>query len=197
MKALIVYVLAFAVAFAGTTGLVIFLNNSYENIFAFNFEPVKVEEEPAEEYPVSLDEYTKKVISEIKGELFDTLSKLNEKVIIDTVYKEVVKDEKLIDSLQKIERAKNISERNFVQKEKELESLKNSIKTEKDEHYRQWISSTVKLYESMDSKKAAKIITNYSDNVARNIIYSMKKKKAAEILSNLNSEQIVKLTQAQ
>ena len=64
------------------------------------------------------------------------------------------------------------------------------------QEYNDWIASTVKLYESMDSKQAAKIITNYSDNVARDIIYAMKKKKAAEILSNLNSEQIVKLTRA-
>jgi len=176
------------------------LNNRYENIFAFNFTETKIEEvadsSALNEYPVSLDEYTKQVISEIKGELIDTLAKLNQKVVVDTVYKEIVKDEMLIDSLKKAEQAKLAANRTAEEKTKELEALKNQSQATNTAEYKEWISSTVKLYESMDSKKAAKIISGYSDNVARDLIYSMKKKKAAEILSNLNSEQIVKLTQA-
>jgi len=200
VKTIIIYVLAFVLAFAGVTGVIYLLNNRYENIFAFNFTEVKIEE-PVDstaltEYPVSLDEYTKQVISEIKGELIDTLAKLNQKVVVDTVYKEIVKDELLLDSLKKAEQAKLAANRAAEEKTKELEALKNQTQAASSAEYKEWISSTVKLYESMDSKKAAKIISGYSDNVARDLIYSMKKKKAAEILSNLNSEQIVKLTQA-
>lgn len=199
MKTIIFYVLVFILAFAGTTGVLYLLNNHYENIFEFNFTTTKIEEpvdSTANQYPVSLDEYTKRVISEIKGELIDTLAKLNQKVIVDTVYKEIVKDEMLLDSLRKAEQGKLMANKTADEKTKELELLKNQIQATESVDYKEWVSSTVKLYESMDSKKAAKIISSYSDNVARDIIYSMKKKKAAEILSNLNSEQIVKLTQA-
>ena len=200
MKTLIIYALVFVLAFASVTGAVYLLNNHYENIFAFNFTETKIEvvadSSAVTEYPVSLDEYTKQVISEIKGELIDTLAKLNQKVIVDTVYKEIVKDEMLIDSLKKAEQAKLAANKTVEEKTKELEALKNKSQEINTAEYKEWISSTVKLYESMDSKKAAKIISGYSDNVARDLIYSMKKKKAAEILSNLNSEQIVKLTQA-
>ena len=49
----------------------------------------------------------------------------------------------------------------------------------------------------MDADQAAKIITNYSDNVARDIIYSMKKKKAVEILSALKPETVNRLIQVE
>ena len=45
----------------------------------------------------------------------------------------------------------------------------------------------------MDSKKAAKLIQNYSDNVSRDIIYTMKKKKAAEVLNAMNVETASKI----
>ena len=128
-----------------------------------------------------------------------SLAKYNNGGYADTVYKEVVKvvpDLKVVDSLNTVLKAKKEVEKNFADKEKELEKLREALGLNNKKEYNDWIASTVKLYESMDSKQAAKIITNYSDNVARDIIYAMKKKKAAEILSNLNSEQIVKLTQA-
>jgi flagellar motility protein MotE (MotC chaperone) len=46
----------------------------------------------------------------------------------------------------------------------------------------------------MDAKKAAKIILTYSDNIAKDIVYSMKKKKAAEILAQLNPETVNRIT---
>ena len=49
-----------------------------------------------------------------------------------------------------------------------------------------WIKQTAKLYESMDPKKAALIIKNYSESTARDIIYRMKKNKAADVLSELD-----------
>ncbi|GAB6281329.1 MAG: hypothetical protein STSR0008_00680 [Ignavibacterium sp.] len=66
--------------------------------------------------------------------------------------------------------------------------------TEKDSAYIKWKKSTVKLYELMDPKKAAKIISQYSDNIARDLIYSMNKKKAAQILQYLDTETVIKLT---
>lgn len=65
-----------------------------------------------------------------------------------------------------------------------------------DSSYIKWTKNTAAIYESMDSKKAAKIIQNYSDNIARDIIYAMKKKKAAEILAELTPEVANKITKA-
>lgn len=204
MKTIITYALVFSIAFLGITGLVYVLNEKYENIFALNFveSPVIEKKDKNEKFDFengSIEEYTKKILSEIKNELIDSLSGIKTANSADTVYKEVVKvvpDKKLLDSLKTVSKAKELAERNMQKTEKELKELKEALGSDNEAKYNEWISATVKLYESMDSKKAAKIITNYSDNVARDIIYAMKKKKAAEILSNLNSEQIVKLTQA-
>jgi flagellar motility protein MotE (MotC chaperone) len=65
-----------------------------------------------------------------------------------------------------------------------------------DSSYIKWTKNTAAIYEAMDSKKAAKIIQNYSDNIARDIIYAMKKKKAAEILAELTPEVANKITKA-
>ena len=199
------YAFIFAFAFLGITGVIYFLNNNFENIFAFNFgPPQEKKEEPIVERKLNLDNskldaYTKKVIKEVQNELMASLAKYNKGGYADTVYKEVVKvvpDPQVVDSLNTVIRAKKEVEKNFAEKEKELEKLREALGLNNKKEYNDWIASTVKLYESMDAKQAAKIITNYSDNVARDIIYAMKKKKAAEILSNLNSEQIVKLTRA-
>ncbi len=63
-----------------------------------------------------------------------------------------------------------------------------------DTLYTKWMKSTAKLYENMEPKKAAKIIASYSDNMARDIIYTMKKKKAAEVLAELNPEFASRIT---
>lgn len=59
-------------------------------------------------------------------------------------------------------------------------------RTQTDTIYTKWVKDTAKLYESMDPQKAAKIITQYSPEIARDIIYKMNKKKAAQVLSNLD-----------
>jgi flagellar motility protein MotE (MotC chaperone) len=66
--------------------------------------------------------------------------------------------------------------------------------TKEDTLYTKWMKSTAKLYENMEPKKAAKIIASYSDNMARDIIYTMKKKKAAEVLAELNPEFASRIT---
>jgi len=77
-----------------------------------------------------------------------------------------------------------------------LEAIKadNERKSESNEEYKKWIAETSKFYESMESAKAAKIILKYSDNIAKDILYSMKKKKAAEILAEINPEIAKRIT---
>ena len=48
----------------------------------------------------------------------------------------------------------------------------------------------------MDPAKAAKIIQGYSDNVARDLIYSMKKNKASEILAAFSPENANRIMRA-
>jgi flagellar motility protein MotE (MotC chaperone) len=42
--------------------------------------------------------------------------------------------------------------------------------------------------------QAAKVLSQYSDNEARNVIYKMRNKKAAEILSLLNPDYVNRIT---
>ena len=75
-------------------------------------------------------------------------------------------------------------------------NITKNIPAKVDSSYIKWTKNTASIYEAMDSKKAAKIIQNYSDNIARDIIYAMKKKKAAEILAELTPEVANKITKA-
>jgi flagellar motility protein MotE (MotC chaperone) len=65
-----------------------------------------------------------------------------------------------------------------------------------DTVYTKWTKSTASMLEAMDPRRAAKIIQNYSDNIAKDILYTMKKKKAAQILAELNPELANRITRA-
>jgi flagellar motility protein MotE (MotC chaperone) len=111
--------------------------------------------------------------------LLDSINHLNKKLKELMAKKDVAKAKEserqaIADSLKKIEMAV-LAER-------------------QDSTYKSWLKKTVILYEAMDAKKAAKIILTYSDNIAKDIVYSMKKKKAAEILAQLNPETVNRIT---
>jgi len=90
---------------------------------------------------------------------------------------------------------------------KQLKTLKNNLTFNKNElekarvikekkekkEYKDWIKKTSDIFAIMDSKKAAKLIQNYSDNISRDIIYTMKKKKAADVLNAMNDETASKI----
>ena len=88
----------------------------------------------------------------------------------------------LVEEKQVIEEQTVLPQKN----ENEILISNNFTKSEVDTIYQKWIKQTAKLYESMDPKKAALIIRNYSETTARDIIYKMKKNKAAEVLSELD-----------
>jgi len=91
----------------------------------------------------------------------------------------------LQNTIAKLSREKSLLQATNVEIEK---------KSESNEEYKKLIIETSKFYESMESAKAAKIILKYSDNIAKDILYSMKKKKAAEILSEINPEIAKRIT---
>ncbi|MCL5028265.1 MAG: hypothetical protein M1480_04490, partial [Bacteroidetes bacterium] len=110
-------------------------------------------------------------------------------------------DSLLLDSLKNLQAAlrsvdKKIALNVDASDKSDQQTLVNNGKTKPDSSYIVWKNQTAKLYESMDPQKAAKIIQSYSDNVARDIIYSMRQKKAAEILSELNPETANRITRA-
>ncbi len=206
-----VYVMVFALAFVTTTIAIIFLNEKFANIFAFNFGPnpentpiMVVEDSEGETFKASLNSYKKDVVEAVKAEVYDdikegiidSIKELPAKSEFENLSKQVEQTKRVINDYRKKEAEKQQLENSLANKEKELENLKKQREKEENEEYEAWVKSTVKLFETMDSKKAAKIISEYSDNVARDLIYKMKKKKAAEILSNLNTEKVIQLTQA-
>jgi len=187
VKEKIIYGFAFIAAFIIVTLLMIYAASNYRNVFAFDFTPVSdIQSKSSTMPPVNKS----KNITKLKNELPDSLQMNKEKSAYDVLSMNV-KDSVLIDSLRIL-----LEEIRRLKAEKEAKQVvpvniqpdKNKEATKRDSAYKAWIKNTVKLYEAMDSKKAAKIIQSYSDNIARDIIFSMKKKKAAEIIAELKPE---------
>jgi len=189
MKDKIIYILIFVGAFILTTAVLIFLNSQFNNIFKLDFS--------SPELTSVTDSLT---TSSDKGQngLADTTNSFAPKITEkrDLVIPEdsrltdqIANNTKLEDSLSIL--LKVIDE--MKNKEKNPDEQAENTKTEETPEnekagYEDWLVKTSKLYASMDSKKAAKIIQNYSDNIARDILYSMNKKKAAEILAEFKPE---------
>ena len=166
--------------FVVITYLIIALNNNYNNIFEFDFTEVKTKEDftkltegtTAGEI-LMLKNYLE---HEFKAKIIDSV-KANTPVKVDTVYKEVVEDESLLDSLNKLNTELQKAEKLLALNDAKPDSSKKINKIDKD-----WIRKTSKLLEEMDPKRAAKVIMNYSDN------------EAAEILSLLDPIFVNKIT---
>lgn len=191
MKAKIIYAVIFIGAFLLVTGAMYYGASTYENIFALNFNAVEQRKENGkianpEEGINKLD------LAQLKRELIDSLSNLKGEHTYDTVSVSV-KDtalakniKEIFDELQKLKQSQQTSVKQQKAEQTQAELKRTAAKS--DTTYKTWVKNSVKLYEAMDTKKAAKIIQGYSDNIARDIIFSMKKKKAAEIISQLKPE---------
>ncbi len=183
MKEKIVYGLIFTLLFAIVSAGMIYFNSKYKNIFAFDFSP-RINEE------------------QINKDLAKTDSLKSDSVKVDSLKanKDTLKASEL-KSDENIVATNEIKNNNVPQVTNT--SLKAEVpfrlpasentKAKKDSIYNEWVKQTVKLYESMDSKKAAKVLINYSDNIARDILLKMKKKKAAEILAELKPEVVSRI----
>ncbi|MBI1938183.1 MAG: hypothetical protein HYS25_08645 [Ignavibacteriales bacterium] len=192
MKAKIIYAVIFIGAFLLVTGAMYYGASSYENIFALNFKTVEQKKEPGKiENPE--EGINKLDLAQLKRELIDSLGNLKGEHTYDTVSVSV-KDttlaksiKEIFDELQKLKQSQQAALKQQKVEQPPVE-IKHNAAAKSDTTYKIWVKNTVKLYESMDTKKAAKIIQGYSDNIARDIIFSMKKKKAAEIISQLKPE---------
>lgn len=206
MKANLAHILPFVFAFLVVTGGLVYLNSQYENIFQLNFSPRGLNS--------SMQDSTKAAIDSLKSETlnspapFDTLSARSALDSLIRVYKtksglneisELKNDSTLTDSINAVTEllkitspAKIDSSRNLVKTINQPES-----KTKPDEEYLDWIKKISSIYEAMEPRKAAKIIQNYSDNVARDILYTMKKKTAAKVIAELSPETVNRIIRFQ
>ena len=199
MKPGVIYGIIFTIVFVLTSAGVFYVAEHYPQMMIFVDtgqdhsadsthvqiqQKLVLDEEKVPEKPVYMPGDSVRIVKEVQ-------------VVTDTIYQKVpYQDPKLLDSLKKSEALVQRFLRDNKTKEQEIESLKNRLNLTKDSSYSKWLKTTVKMYETMDSKKAAILIENYSDNEARDLIYSMKNKKAAEILSNLDTERVLRLTRS-
>lgn len=198
MTSKIIYIVLFIGAFILTTIIIAFLNSQFNNIFQFDFSPptevLSTDNtlSPADSLQLSTVENTVEddlnIINEDKlktventGE--ETLNIFNEDELKDNL----IENSRLRDSLDLLR--SELEQINEDEAKLEEQRKKNNDKANSNENnYKAWLKQTSDLYATMDSKKAAKIIQNYSDNIARDLLYAMKKKKAADILAELNPE---------
>jgi hypothetical protein len=197
MKQGIIYGGTFLFAFVIVTGLLIYLNSSYENIFQFNFAPKSV---------VQLSDSTKTDSLNI-SENTKPVTELDSTVVQDTVLLSSLgvmenKDSIEIDNSDTIKVKKNTEILNKKGNEKlDIKNSQSEVKSDlppndkpilqnvvQGKEYTEWVQKVTSIYSAMEPKKAAKIIQTYSDNVARDILYNMSKKIAAKVVSEFSPE---------
>ncbi len=181
MKAKIIYIAAYLIAFLVTTGGMIFLNSQFNNIFEFDFSP-----------PQNFN------ADSLKQQLMvsDSVNVVNPETPVVSIEKNpetktvmTAEKMKLLDSIDVLRaELEEIKKNNLDNVNTTVQNTTQNTSEENNNDYQKWLKKTADLYSSMDSRKAAKIIQNYSDNIARDIIYAMKKKKAADILAEMNPE---------
>jgi flagellar motility protein MotE (MotC chaperone) len=180
----IIYIVIFLAVFVITTVAIAYFNSQFNNIFKFDFSPpVEVTAQNDQNHLTSNDSLKQSLDSDVMNLLDDT-----------ELSKNVTENKQLRDSLDllrtEIEMIKN-NESNL--NNQQIKTVNQEDLKPENNEYKIWLKKTSALYASMDSKKAAKIIQNYSDNIARDILYTMKKKKAAEILAELNPEIVTRI----
>jgi hypothetical protein len=195
MKPGIIYGGVFLFTFVIVTGLLIYMNSSYENIFQFNFAPKSM---------VQLSDSTK--TDSTKTDSLGVAENIN-----DTL---AIKDSVLLSSIGGVEGTDSLSHPNETEKSiignqdhkktNEVADAKNNKtnltgntaqnntspaqNTPQGKEYTEWVTKVTSIYSAMEPRKAAKIIQTYSDNVARDILYNMNKKTAAKVVSELSPE---------
>jgi len=203
MKQGIIYGGTFLFAFVVVTGLIIYFNSSYENIFQFKFSPKSM---------AQLSDSTKTDSTKT-----DSLNAAQNNELTSLSDSTIVKDSILLSSLGSVEihdsttTNKNLNKldknkpENLNQKNGNDISNPKNILTNVSENpqtnvnpitqnvvqgkeYTEWIQKVTGIYSALEPKKAAKIIQTYSDNVARDILYNMSKKTAAKVVSELSPE---------
>jgi flagellar motility protein MotE (MotC chaperone) len=200
VKEKIIYIVSFLLAFVMVSGMIIYLNSVYSNIFAFEFTPINLQSNITEEKSTNPDQKTSS--NEQSQPNLTTLQDTSKKNIDSSKVKSVSitpsDSEALAKSQHLIDEQKRQANERTIQLRADSVKLiaENKLNAKKDSVYQIWVRKTVKLYESMDSRKAAKIILGYSDNIARDLLLTMKKKKAADIIAEFKPEVATRIISA-
>ncbi|MBK7104444.1 MAG: hypothetical protein IPH62_04080 [Ignavibacteriae bacterium] len=182
MKNTIIYSVLFIAAFIGTTFGIYTFSNKYVDMFKLDFRDRSAFEKVIQDSLAKVSADSLAVSDSLHIGIPDSTKHIAQNESADVK----------IDSTKINEYEQKLSE-----KDKEIESLKNRMNEKSSGKYQDWLKKTIKLYEAMESNKAAEYIKSMPEDEARDIIYSMKQKKAAEILSNLEIETVQRLTKAQ
>ncbi len=185
-----IYPIIFIAAFILVSGALIFLNSMYKNIFQFDFSPsTQILIAPGSSATSGLlkDSTFDAAKNKALKDSSDVTSRLQtDSTDTEAEIEDITQPElNIVDNVQSTNQSTALTaytdSRDTLAKR---EGPDGSAKV--DTVYVQWIKATAAMYESMDPKKAAKIIQNYPEKIARDIIYKMKKKKAAEVLAELD-----------
>lgn len=191
MKEKIIAGSVYAVAFLLVTAAIAMANGMYRNIFKFDFrKPIGNTVLLSNMDIKDIYKLKEKIELTIRKGYEDSLTAIKAKSTFDS--SGLMIDDSILDSIKtlkaSLKRLENQKEQQIIEK--------NALKDEltKKEEYEDWVKRTSSLYEAMEPERVAKIITKYSDNVARDLLYRMKKKKTVEILASLNPETVIRLT---
>jgi flagellar motility protein MotE (MotC chaperone) len=193
-------ILIFVAAFIFVTGGLLFLNSIYSNIFKFDFSPISARDSVSTAAStISPNDATVELNKQLdkKAEAIEAKDSTETEAAKDTVVSppkitaapQVIPAKNKLPPDTKSKKTENKAApiADLQQAEKpDIEINSSTNQADVDTIYQKWIKQTAKLYESMDAKKAAMIIKNYSESTARDIIYKMKKRKAAEVLAELD-----------
>ena len=199
MKEKIIYIVSFLLAFAFVTGLLIFLNSTYNNIFTFDFTTkvqtaaeIKILDQKDSTKVQSKDSTIVNVTPEATtAQKIDSLqSKITSVSLKDSNAAQIV-SKKLAEEIKPALQIPQTASSDPIKVDRVDKNL-----AKRDSLHKAWVKNTAKLYESMDTRKAAKIIQGYSDNIVRDLLLTMKKKKAAEILAEFKPETATRIISA-
>lgn len=203
MKTYILNTLPFVFAFIVVTGVIIYLNGQFNNIFQFDFTPrnqainqMKDSTQTSKENDITSADFkveTKNDSLTIPETQTDSVLSVNlnkQKVIPETNVESDIKNISKKELEKQIEKKPEVDLNKIEPKFASNENIQNNNNKQpkRDSSYTNWLKNVSKLLEQMEPSKASKIIQNYSDNVARDIIYTMNKKSAAKIVSELSPE---------
>lgn len=177
MKNTILYSIIFLSAFVLTSYAIYSLNEKFANIFELDFRDAA--QVAVADSIAALDE--EDLVESDSTEVDNSIVELNKEL-----------EENFADAQQKLDN----TQRELDKKEKEIEELRNKLQDTKNNQHEEWLSSTVKLYEAMETRKAGELLRTMPETEARELLYNMKKKKAADILSNLDTETVKRLTRS-
>lgn len=207
MKEKIIYSSIFFLTFVLVTGVIIYLNSIYQNIFQFNFtlksNIVNTDSTSSNSYnDMNADYLNTGIPNETEKKdstMVPSISNDKNTFVKGSSNDNLNIDAKLDTAHQTVENYKENPSNNIASESSNIYQLQTqdteqlSIRQSNKQlsfskDYTEWIKKVSKIYSAMEPKKAAKIIQTYSDNVARDILYNMNKKTAAKVVSEFNPE---------